>query len=510
MGANHAPQSGPTPPPHEDGTFRAVGVSRAVGSPNFWSNSEDGLLFLFHLHGFEALARYAAGERSAVGDAFWEDMVRSWLESHSHPQRLAWHPYPTSNRVVAWSAALSSVHGWSDEIRARVAREILLQARYLSRTVEHDIGGNHVIRNGLALAVAGAVFPTAGLLERGLRVLRRGTAHQILPDGGHEERSTSYHLEVLHDLKDVSELIERIALRVPAWLSDAISRMARWSDQMRGPDLRLPLLNDAWEAPPTASRDAAPITDLRDSGYSILRDGQDQLIFDSGPLSPPHLPPHAHADALSFVLWADGEQVLVDPGAFTYTGPRRAEFRGTRAHNTVEVDGEDQCVFWGDFRLAFAPRVLRVPPRHHEGVVILGGSHDGYGRLAEPVRHCRNLVWWPGQGVVAIDLLRGGGRHRIRSPLHLAAGSAPDRAGPFEIRPLTDQVTVERTTGQYAPYVGEAVSAPVLEASAMLEPETPFGWSLLRPPARVLAVERDQLVVEAKGRTVAVPLVWNL
>ncbi len=510
MGANHAPQSGPTPPPHEDGTFRAVGVSRDVASPDFWSNSEDGLLFLFHLHGFEALARYAAGERSAVGDTFWEDVVRSWLESHSHPQRLAWHPYPTSNRVVAWSAALSSVDGWSEGIRVRVAGEILRQARYLGRTVEYDIGGNHVIRNGVALAVAGAVFPTAGLLERGLRVLRRETAHQILPDGGHEERSTSYHLEVLHDLKDVSELIERSALPIPAWLADAISRMTRWSDQMRGPDLRLPLLNDAWEAPPTAGRDRAPITDLPDSGYSILRDGQDQLIFDSGPLSPPHLPPHAHADALSFVLWADGEQVLVDPGAFTYTGPRRAEFRGTRAHNTVEVDGEDQCVFWGDFRLALAPRVLRVPPRHHEGVVILGGSQDGYGRLPEPVRHCRNLVWWPGQGVVAIDLLRGGGRHRIRSPLHLAAGSAPDRAGPFEIRPLTDQVTVERTTGQYAPYVGEAVSAPVLEASAMLEPETPFGWSLLRPPARVLAVERDQLVVEAKGRTVAVPLVWNL
>jgi len=201
--------------------------------------------------------------------------------------------------------------------------------------------------------------------------------------------------------------------------------------------------------------------------------------------------------------------VLVDPGAFAYTGPRRAEFRGTRAHNTVEVDGEDQCVFWGDFRLAFAPRVLRFPMRHHEGFVILGGSHDGYRRLANPVRHCRNIVWWPGQGVVAIDLLRGSGRHTIRSPLHLAPGATPDRAGPLAIRPLTDQVAVKLTTGQYAPYVGEAVSAPVLEATAELEAETPFGWSLLRTSARVLRVERDRLVLEAEGRTVAVPLSWD-
>src|SRR5688500_17402552 len=64
LGADPAPQSGPVPPPDETGVFSAVGASRSLGARGFWRDERDGLLFLFHLHGFTELARYAAGSRS--------------------------------------------------------------------------------------------------------------------------------------------------------------------------------------------------------------------------------------------------------------------------------------------------------------------------------------------------------------------------------------------------------------------------------------------------------------
>ncbi len=154
-----------------------------------------------------------------------------------------------------------------------------------------------------------------------------------------------------------------------------------------GPDGALPLLNDAWEGPAIREPPAEePLTQLADSGYVVFRHGDDQAVFDVGPLCPPHLPPHGHADALSFVLWGDGRPVVVDPGVGAYTGPLRNRFRATAAHNTVEVDGASQCVLWGDFRLARLPTVRAALPRKHAGgVVTVAARHDGYRRLDDPV-----------------------------------------------------------------------------------------------------------------------------
>ena len=82
LGCSPAPQSGPTEPPHETGEFAGYGKSRRFGTPSFWHDSSDGLLFLFHLHGFSPLAEYARGTRTAEGDAFWAGVVESWLEAH--------------------------------------------------------------------------------------------------------------------------------------------------------------------------------------------------------------------------------------------------------------------------------------------------------------------------------------------------------------------------------------------------------------------------------------------
>lgn len=503
LAIDRAPQSGPTAPPEATGEFTAVGCRRRFrDEAAFWRPGDDGLLFAFHLHGFSDLAGYGATEGCAEHDTFWAGVIASWLDREGRPGKPGWHPYPMSWRIATWCSALSR-DGWPIALRRRMLRSLAQQAAVLVRSIEHDIGGNHVLRNAGALTFAGVCLGDQNLERKGMALLRDELPRQILGDGGHEERSTAYHHAVLCDLADVETLLERASRPVPPWLVSTKEAMTTWERAMRGPDGRLALLNDAWEGPSepsTRSRD--PSTILRTSGYVVLRHDADQAILDIGPIAPTHLPPHAHADALSFVLWADGQPLITDPGSFAYSGPERRRFRSTASHNTLEVDGLDQCELWGDFRAAFMPRVELREIETHGDVTVIVGRHDGYRRLPDPAEHQRTFCWLPGDGLVVIDELRAGRRHRVRSRLHLAPGiTARDkRIGPLCLRTLGRGPAVEVLAGEYSPYIGQATAIEVIERVLDADPRMPFGWALLRPGAQATIEGRRLRVERADGR----------
>src|SRR5680860_1450867 len=234
LGVEAAPSSGQQPPPHLDGVYRQVGAERTWGAPGYWTDSRDGLLFLFHLHGFAELARYASGPPSESGDRYWEAVIANWLDAFERPALPAWHPYPMSGRIIAWCAALSR-EGWLASLRPALLRSLSAQARLLRRSVEHDIGGNHVLRNATALVVAGVCLEDAGHTGRGLRLLERQLDAQILADGGHEERSPSYHRLVLGDLLDTRTALLRAEAPSPPWLDRAIENMDPTLQSIAGP-----------------------------------------------------------------------------------------------------------------------------------------------------------------------------------------------------------------------------------------------------------------------------------
>jgi len=136
-----------------------------------------------------------------------------------------------------------------------------------------------------------------------------------------------------------------------------------------------------------------------DAGTVVLKSrdeawGEVFLVFDGGPMGLEPLAGHGHADTLSFFLSLGGKPIFIDPGTYTYrTGdPWRAYFRGTSAHNTVRIDQEDQAVPAGPF-------LWIGPAKGHMIEYDLGtangqrvrASHDGYGRLRDPVRHTREM-----------------------------------------------------------------------------------------------------------------------
>lgn len=138
---------------------------------------------------------------------------------------------------------------------------------------------------------------------------------------------------------------------------------------------------------------------FRAGGYYILGDkfetpDEVRLIADAGPLGYGRIAAHGHADALSFTLSLGGREFLIDPGTYAYhtQGPWRAWFRGTAAHNTVRVDGEDQSRQGGNFMWlkkasAFCSHWESKPHKD-----VFEGWHDGYRRLPDPVLHQRRIV----------------------------------------------------------------------------------------------------------------------
>jgi hypothetical protein len=178
----------------------------------------------------------------------------------------------------------------------------------------------------------------------------------------------------------------------------------------------------------TRRSDAAdlPRTSFPESGYYILGTALGQadearLLVDAGALGYLSIAAHGHADALAVYLSIAGREFLIDPGTYTYHGEPewRAYFRGTRAHNTVTVDGQDQSVQGGSFmwlRHANTQCLLFEEGEQEERFV---GQHDGYRRLRDPVIH-RREIHRRGRVIDVTDTLECEGHHEIEQWWHFS------------------------------------------------------------------------------------------
>jgi uncharacterized heparinase superfamily protein len=228
---------------------------------------------------------------------------------------------------------------------------------------------------------------------------------------------------------------------------------------------------------------------LPSTGYVRLPLAEGVLIADCGPPGPDDLPAHVHADALSFELSIGEQRVFVDGGVFDYNaGPLRTRLRGTSAHNTVQVDGQDQSEVYAAFRVGHRARVrLR-----HAAPGTLVAEHDGYARLG--VRHERRIDAFAGRGWRILDTLMGTGEHtadarlRLHPALQFRAGvgewlvcDADDRVV-LVIRPIgTPEPELE--AGVYAERFGQLQDVEVLRLRRRGPLPMVFGCWLLLPGA---------------------------
>ncbi|MGH8258487.1 MAG: alginate lyase family protein, partial [Steroidobacteraceae bacterium] len=209
-------------------------------------------------------------------------------------------------------------------------------------------------------------------------------------------------------------------------------------EQFAGLEAERPLVRRP-ERQPGNSRAARPSTPraepnapLRaafpEGGYFILGEDFDsprevRIVADAGPLGYLSIAAHGHADALAFTLSVAGLPILIDPGTFSYYGAPswRHYFRGTSAHSTVTIDGEDQSSYRGSFLWLEHARASVEAHDLSGPMQSLTASHDGYTRLADPVRHQRTWRYLMGKRrLIVIDELLCRGAHAAAIHWHFA------------------------------------------------------------------------------------------
>lgn len=414
-------------------TLRFLNQTENIGAGG-WDNPSLEKLWRYNAHYFDDLN--AADARSR--HEWHEALMRRWVAVNPPTSGSGWEPYPTSLRIVNWIK-------WSligNQLPPECVQSLAVQARWLASHLEVHLLGNHLLANAKALVFAGSFFDGKQAdrwLETGLRLLEQEIPEQVLLDGGHFERSTMYHELALEDVLDLCNLeakfsgvVPKLAEQQPAWRA-RVGPMRDWLAAMSHPDGEIAFFNDAAFGISPSPRELddyairlglgrqAPIvkriTQLPDSGYVRVQDDQSVAILDVGPVGPEYLPAHAHADTLAFELSLFGQRVLVNSGTSLYgRSAERERQRGTAAHNTVVIDGENSSEVWAGFRVARRARPVNLAIGQNDPTVIQC-SHDGYDRLRGSPRHTRK--WTLTDGSLDVEDRISGPYRRAEARFHL-------------------------------------------------------------------------------------------
>jgi uncharacterized heparinase superfamily protein len=406
-------------------TLEFLGEVHSLAKPADWFLKADAKVITYNLHYFDDLVMHGWQDRID----WHRSLIDRWIDEVPLGQGLGWDAYPTALRIVNWIKWNLAGNAISEKERQSLA----VQMRHLRLNIEWQLLGNHVLANGKGLLFGGVWFGGEegnAWLQLGFKILAAEFREEIMPDGGHYERSPMYHSIMLEDLLDGINLVAAypdafsVAQKSEAfgWRAKS-TQMLEYLRDVVHPDQEISQFNDAGRAiPPSlieletyAERLGVPIgkqptkglKSLPDTGFVRLQTGSLWMLCDVGEVGPAYQPGHAHADTLTFEASLFGQRLIVNSGTSTYAiCPRRDHERGTSAHNTVVVDGQDSSEVWASFRVASRahPYGLKLDSDQDEFRIVC--SHDGYRRLPGKVSHKREWTVKPGM-VEIVDTLEG-------------------------------------------------------------------------------------------------------
>ncbi len=369
-----------------------------------WNKRHDSHLWNYQLHyfGFAPLAARALVERNETSP--WQAcrrLIEHWIDVAEPGRSDGWDAYPISLRVVNWIYAYALVADREDEeFLAKWRASVFDQLGFLRRHLEHHLMANHLLKNIKALVIGGLFFQHENWLAAGMRMLWREMDEQVLPDGGHFERSPMYHAQAMADFLECYALLVAFG-RIEAYekIEARLRAMAGFLSAMSYPDGTLALFNDSANTVETRPRpilesvkrviESVPQTVTSASiafpqtGYFVWAsaDEREKMIVDAGAPSVAYNTAHAHCDLLSYELWLDGQPFIVDSGVHGYGGDRFREYcRSTRAHNTVMFDGIEQSEVWSTFRMARSAKLLDAESGGDDRSWTFRGSFERFDR----------------------------------------------------------------------------------------------------------------------------------
>jgi len=326
-----------------------------------------------------------------------------WLLDYSPGQTLrsdvSWHPYCISRRIAVWVWLLTysrdQINGLSEQLTLRMLNSLIHQAFYLSKNLERELGGNHLLENATALAIVSGVVETevmSRLHRIALGVFAKELPLQVLEHGEYFERSPMYHCQVLSNLLRIETCC--LGSELEKKLHTVARSMLQFVQEIVHPDGEIPLLSDS------VFHEAASVKQIRDlamivghsvnlekrtgvlkkaDNYYIFNSGETFVLCDFGAIAAPNLPSHAHCDALNIEVSIDNKRWIVDSGNYNYGNDSMRHYcRSSMAHNVVTVDDNNQANVWSIFRMGDRPNIFDHHAGSESGWSWASAAHDGY------------------------------------------------------------------------------------------------------------------------------------
>jgi uncharacterized heparinase superfamily protein len=456
---------------------------------------------LSELHSFtwlDDLAALATPEAQACARA----LVSRWLSVAQQ-----WHAVGWDSAVMGARLANCLTHarflstGDDDPLSRPLLEALARQTRHLRRAVaDTDPGLNRLIAlKGLIYADLCGFGDRIG--ARPLRALASAVAQQVLPDGGHIERSPGIHARALAMLLDVHGMLALASEPIPSWLTDAIGRMTSMLRFFRHGDGGLASFNDTAPAVPRfldsvlarASRPEPIPRHAPQLGFARLDAGRTVVLIDVGAPAPNPFDRNAHAGTLSFEMSYGTERIIVNCGRHDDpAGSWRQAQRATAAHSTIVVDDVNSSEILPAGGIGRRRGTVELSLDSADDNVWLTASHDGYQNNLGIVVRRRLYLANDGRDLRGEDTLVGAhdGTYAIRFHLHpdIRASLVQSSAAILLRTPLDTawrmhvahaMPTIEESIYFYEPH-GPRRTEQIVLNGRLTVPQTVIKWALRR------------------------------
>lgn len=411
------------------------------------------------------------------------DQWRHWQRENPYPRGINWaSSLEVAFRCLSWLwlyFLLEGTPAMTPEFRQQWLRAMALSGRHIELYLSTYFSPNtHLLGEAVALYFIGTLCPelrsSLRWKRRGWEIVLRESERQVRPDGFYFEQSTYYHVYALDFFLHARVLASLNDMPFPPEYDRRLEQMldalavlcragapSRWGDddggrvfdsrRNRAEHLSDPLATGAvlfgrgdfktsagepreetiWllgeqgvaefdriEAKQPSMCSVA----LPETGLYVMSSSERKLqgVIDAGPQGA-LAAGHGHADALSLTLHADGCELLGDPGTYEYVsaGTERDQFRGTAAHNILQLDRRSQSepngpFAWKGFTNAKAENWISG-----QTFDLFVGSHDGYSQPDNPATHRRWVFFRKPKFWLVRDLMLGTGKHQLDLHWHL-------------------------------------------------------------------------------------------
>ena len=406
-------------------------------------------------------------------------------------------------RSISWTWALHFFRrstALTQETFLSIAKFLYLNAIHLETYLSTYFSPNtHLTGEALGLFYIGTFFPefkdAARWRKTGLQILLEQLERHVQPDGVYFEQSSYYHRYTADFYLHLRILLDANKEAVPARVDEKLQQLLDFMMYITRPDGRTPLFGDddggrlmkldnrdandfrgtlstgaavfsrgdykfvaaeaaeetLWLLGPTAlahldqlqaSEPASRSRAFGDSGYYVMRDSwnaeANYLFFDCGHHGADNCG-HAHADALSFELAANGQTMLVDPGTYTYTASKelRDSFRDSSAHNTLTVDDQSWSVPAGPFSWQSIGDSRPIDWMSKGRFDYIFASQNA-GSDETAISHYREILFLKDEYWIIRDYISSSGPHQIKLWFHFDSEVAPLRDKEQTIRVIRE------------------------------------------------------------------------